>query len=258
MAGLLAVTAVRACAAWSRHGLVAHDGTMAGARGGAARAWRALGVLGKDLLLLRRDRALLVQALIVPLFMIALQLVLNPQVGRSALSGFHAATTFAIALGGWVLMSAGQALAHEGQALWILGGAPRPLAALLRGKVAMWAGFACAYAACALAVTAIALPWPGASALSDIAMIAAGLPLLAVILLGALAVATRDLTQAIQGHDQRIVRLEATIGELASTTKDLSQSIQSLDRRMIRFETVVIVLVTGASIALGALQVFLR
>ena len=185
-----AVATVHLCSAWSRGGLLVHDGTMSAPRGGPARSWRAMRVLGKDLILLRRDRALLVQALVMPLFMIGLQLALNPELGRAAVSGFHAAATFVVALGGWVLMSATMALAFEGQALWILAGAPQPLADAIRGKVAMWAAFATAYAALGLAAITALLPWPGATALADMAMILAGLPLLAAIAVGIGAAAT--------------------------------------------------------------------
>jgi len=194
LAGAVAVGAVGLCAGWSRGGVIVHDGTLAGGRGSPARSWRAMRVLGKDLLLLRRDRALLVQALIMPLFMIGLQLALNPQLGQAAVSGFHAAATFVVALGGWVLMSATMALAFEGQALWILAGAPQPLADAIRGKVAMWAAFATAYAVFGLGVITSLLPWPGPSALADMAMILAGLPLLAAIAIGIGAAATDPQT----------------------------------------------------------------
>lgn len=190
LAGGAALATVHLCAAWARGGLLVHDGTMSAARGGRAQPWRAMRVLGKDLILLRRDRALLVQALIMPLFMIGLQLALNPQLGQAAVSGFHAAATFVVALGGWVLMSATMALAFEGQALWILAGAPQSLADAIRGKVVMWAAFATAYAALGLAVITALLPWPGGAALADMAMILVGLPLLAAIAVGIGAAAT--------------------------------------------------------------------
>lgn len=189
-----AVATVHLCAAWSRGGLLVHDGTMSTSRSGPAQAWRAMRVLGKDLILLRRDRALLVQALIMPLFMIGLQLALNPELGRAAVSGFHAAATFVVALGGWVLMSATMALAFEGQALWILAGAPQPLADAIRGKVVMWAAFATAYAVLGLATISVLLPWPGTAALADMAMILTGLPLLAAIAVGIGAAATDPQT----------------------------------------------------------------
>jgi ABC-2 type transport system permease protein len=194
IAAVAAIAAVRQCAAWSRGGLLVHDGTMTAGRGGKPAAWRAMHVLGKDLTLLRRDRALLVQSLIMPLFMIALQLTLNPELGRAAVSGFHAAATFVVALGGWVLMSATAALAAEGQALWILAGAPMPLATALRGKVVMWASFATAYALLALIVVVICLPWPGPAAIADMAMILAGMPLLAALAVGIGAAATDPQT----------------------------------------------------------------
>lgn len=194
LAALAAVATVRQCAAWSRGGLIVHDGTMSAGRGAPPAAWRAMHVLGKDLILLRRDRALLVQALVMPLFMIALQLALNPELGKAAISGFHAAATFVVALGGWVLMSATAALAAEGQALWILAGAPVPLATALRGKVVMWAVFATGYAILALAVVGLCLPWPGPSALGDMAMILAGMPLLAALAVGIGAAATDPQT----------------------------------------------------------------
>ncbi len=190
IAAAAAVTAVQLCTAWSSGGLIAHDGTLNGARQGPPGRWRPMRVLGKDLLLLRRDRALLVQALVMPLFMIALQLVLNPTLAATAVSGFHAAVTSAVALGGWVLVSATMALAFEGQALWILAGAPQPLAHAIRGKVVMWAIFATGYAVAGLVVITTLLPWPGATALADIVMVLTGLPLLAVLAVGIGAAAT--------------------------------------------------------------------
>jgi membrane protease YdiL (CAAX protease family) len=183
---------IQVCARWSQGGLLVHDGTLAGRRasGGAAGRWRAFGVLGKDLVLIGRDRALLVQALIMPLFMIGLQLAINPSLGKSALSSVHAAATSVVALGGWVLMSATAALAFEGQALWILAGAPMPLADAIRGKVVMWAAFATGYAVLGLGAVLVLLPWPGPTALGDVAMVLAGMPLLAALAVGIGAAAT--------------------------------------------------------------------
>ncbi len=198
VAGCMAAAALAVCDGWTRGGFIVHDGTMGGRRGGGAGRWRAFAVLGKDLLLLRRDRALLVQAFIVPLFMIALQLALNPGLASSAAGSVHAAATFALALGAWVLMSATAALAYEGHALWILANAPRPLAELMRGKVLMWATFAVAYGAAGLAVILVALPWPGPSAIADAAMVLASLPLLAALAVGIGAAATDPQAENLQ------------------------------------------------------------
>lgn len=198
VAGCTAAAALAACDAWTRGGFIVHDGTMGGRRGGSAGRWRAFAVLGKDLLLLSRDRALLVQAFVMPLFMIALQLALNPQLAASAAGSVHAAATFALALGAWVLMSATAALAYEGHALWILANAPRPLVELMRGKVLMWTGFALLYGAAGLAVILLVLPWPGPSAVADAAMVLASLPLLAALAVGIGAAATDPQAENLQ------------------------------------------------------------
>ncbi len=146
--------ATRLCERMVIHGLVAASGAYHGRRSAAALSWpRRLvtGILAKDLLLLARDRNVLVQTLVAPLLVVAFQLLINPRLlGDIAGDPRHAAM-FAFALGSYVLMaSAFGVLAVEGPALWLLYALPHRLHRLLVGKAMLWAGCACAYAAAVL------------------------------------------------------------------------------------------------------------
>jgi hypothetical protein len=196
LAAVLATWAALAlCARWLGRGLADSGGVFTGTRAAhrAARGWGPLSLLRKDLLLLGRDRTVLVQVLVVPLFVVALQLVVNHDVAAAIARDFRHAAVLAFVLGAYVLLnSATTVLTIEGSALWLLCGAPQPLERLLQQKVVLWASLALAYACVALAV-ALALVPVGPSALGDAVMVLLGLPVYAVIAAGLGAAASDPL-----------------------------------------------------------------
>lgn len=123
-----------------RDGLVAHAGSVARGCRGAPREGRPFlrGILGKEIRLLLRDRNFFVQTLLLPIFVIGFQALVNP-----SLFGHGAGLTGAIVaygVGAYVLMfGAFSVLAVERESLWLLYTFPQSLARLLRRKAKLWA-----------------------------------------------------------------------------------------------------------------------
>jgi membrane protease YdiL (CAAX protease family) len=141
-------------------------------------------VARRELRLLARDRAFMVQTLVVPLIMLGMQFFIGA--GTDMVSGAvdHPAhlATIAFGLAAYTLMlSAFQTLNAEGQALWILYCVPRSLGSILKQKTGLWAAVASIYAIIVFAVAAAAaghVSWPfvGAAAIALL-----GVPIFAVI-----------------------------------------------------------------------------
>lgn len=137
-----------------RGGVMRTSGVDAGKRG-KGRGWQALpslGLAGKELALLKRDRTFLVQTILVPMFIIVLQLIINPALGKAKgvgialiayVVGFYGAT------GGCF-----QVLSSEGRALWMLYSLPVSAEEMLRRKTRIWALVCCVFGAGALTVFA--------------------------------------------------------------------------------------------------------
>jgi len=112
---------------------------------------RLRGLLGKELLLLGRDRNFMMQTLLMPLLVLGFQVMVNPSLGRGGMSP-QAASATAFGVGAYVLLfGAFSVLAVERQSLWLLWTLPRPLHILLRQKVILWASVALVYAGAVLA-----------------------------------------------------------------------------------------------------------
>lgn len=138
----------------------------------------------RELRLLSRDRNFLAQSLLVPLAVVASQLLMNGKVQDLAQLGASpellAVTAFG--LGAYVLLlSAFQTINTEGHALWMLYTFPRTMDDMLKEKAQLWAVLALAYP---LAVLAFGL---ATSATLDVHLAAravlalAGIPLFAAI-----------------------------------------------------------------------------
>ncbi|GAB4144809.1 MAG: hypothetical protein Fur0037_12660 [Planctomycetota bacterium] len=132
-------------------GAMRSGGVDPGARG-SSRSWaertRALGIVGKDLAMLLRDRGFLVQTVVVPVFAIGIQWILNPGLGDLAGRG---AALVAYGIGSYSLIGGCfQVLSAEGRSLWVLYTLPARVADMLRGKVRIWAATAISFAAGAL------------------------------------------------------------------------------------------------------------
>ncbi|MFK7743081.1 MAG: lysostaphin resistance A-like protein [Planctomycetota bacterium] len=137
-----------------QRGSMQSQGVDPGRRGGSSdwlRHAKRLGVVGKDLLLLRRDRNFMVQALLVPIFIVGLQLLLNPRLAEG--SGLTAVAYFAGGYG--ALNGCLQVLSGEGRALWMLYSLPVSIAEVLRRKTRMWGGVAVAFSLLALALCSL-------------------------------------------------------------------------------------------------------
>jgi membrane protease YdiL (CAAX protease family) len=135
----------------------------------------------------------MVQILVFPMFVMALQLVINPDLVHAIATSFRHASALVFVLGANVLAnSATSILIIEGSALWILCTAPQALEKLLLQKVALWASLALIYACIALTVALVFVPF-GAAAVGDAIMVLVGLPIYAVIGAGLGAAATDPL-----------------------------------------------------------------
>jgi membrane protease YdiL (CAAX protease family) len=139
------------------HGAMLSTGVDPGQRTTEAR-WanvhRLHGVIGKDLRLLLRDRSFLVQTVGVPVFMVALNLLVNR--GSLAVNGSVPAL-LAYGIGSYaVVFGCFQVLGGEGRALWVLYTLPVTVAAVLRRKVRLWATLGLVFALASLVVFAAA------------------------------------------------------------------------------------------------------
>jgi ABC-2 type transport system permease protein len=137
-----------------RHGVVAASSREASRRSAPPRSAAASSaftfgsvVQRRELRLLSRDRAFLVQTLVLPLVVVGSQVLLNGRFNVTT-TAMSSATTAAIAFGvaAYTLMaSAFQTLNSEGASLWILYTVPRPLATVLLEKAQLWAVLALVY-----------------------------------------------------------------------------------------------------------------
>ena len=140
-----------------------------------AGATASMGILRKELTLLRRDRTLFVQAIVAPAIVFGVQLVLNPSLFTQLASTGHHTAAAAYGVGAFVLATgACNTLALDLPILWIYLTVPRPLERLLVDKALFWAGLATVLAVAAfLALTG-----------GRLAAIVAGLPTLLLAVVG--------------------------------------------------------------------------
>ena len=143
--GILATVLFAALASeWlTRDGLIKAGGPYQGGRSpgqGRIRDTWLRGIGAQEMLLLRRDRNLLVQVLIVPLLVPAYYLLINPHL-RSALTGnFRRVAMVAFVVGAYSFVnSAMPLLSREDKTLWLLLSFPRSLVSMLLSKATFWA-----------------------------------------------------------------------------------------------------------------------
>ena len=140
----------------TRDGLVKSAGPYRGVRKTAGesspRLWLR-GIPAHEMLLLARDRNLLVQVLIVPLMIPAYYLLINTKMVSAVSGNFRHAAMLAFAVGAYsFLNSAMPVLSREEKTLWHLLTFPQSLASILAKKAAVWAVLGVAYGAVALVV----------------------------------------------------------------------------------------------------------
>jgi membrane protease YdiL (CAAX protease family) len=168
--------------------MVAGGLVIAGAQSGRRGDWsppagrRARGIAGRELRLLARDRALMVQTLVIPLVVIGFQIVINPRLWTGAVGSPAAAAALAFGVGAWVMIQSGLLLlATEGEALWLLYTLPQPLGRLLGGKVALWAAIGLAYALAVVTAVVVASRSLSLALLIDAALAMLGVALVTVV-----------------------------------------------------------------------------
>lgn len=110
------------------------------------------GIPAHEMLLLARDRNLLVQVLVVPLMIPAYYLLVNTKMVSAVSGNFRHAAMLAFAVGAYsFLSSAIPVLSREDNTPWYLLTFPQSLSSILAKKAAVWAVLGMAYGALALA-----------------------------------------------------------------------------------------------------------
>jgi membrane protease YdiL (CAAX protease family) len=133
-----------------KDGLLSAGGPYQGSRAQAQPSRRIGGILSKDLRLLARDRAFLVQSLVIPIVIVAFQFIVNPSFSEA--SSPRAVATLAFGIAAYVLAFGGfRVMVAEQNALWLLYSLPQRLDRLLRRKTLLWGIAACIYAFAVLA-----------------------------------------------------------------------------------------------------------
>ncbi|MGJ4926987.1 CPBP family intramembrane glutamic endopeptidase [Bradyrhizobium sp. HKCCYLS2038] len=113
----------------------------------------------KELLWFRRDGSALVQAVLVPLSLAAVQVFNMRGVMSSAMGAWNTVCGAAILFGTYFLQVLGpKSLVSEGQALWIAQTWPRGLESLLKAKAKLWAEIATAIVGVILLYAAFRFP----------------------------------------------------------------------------------------------------
>lgn len=186
LAALAAVTALAAggavlgSAALLRRGLLP-DGQQSGRRVSAATARRGWfrGIVAKDLLLLRRDRQLLVQSVLVPVLVVAFQFIVQPTDNLAQLTHrYRNVAVAAFGIGAYALtFSACRVVVHEGSGLWLLFASPSTLGRALLRKTLLWTGIAMSYTVLVLSGGALLAPHLEWRALLDAATAVIGIVL---------------------------------------------------------------------------------
>jgi membrane protease YdiL (CAAX protease family) len=184
-----------------RDGLITSGGREGGRRAGArpirlpsprerGLRWIPAGIVGKELRIVLRDRNRMVQTLVLPLFFVGLQLIVNPALLAGAAGDFQHAAALAFFVGAYLLFaSAFQVLLLEGGALWILYTLPHDLHTVFLKKTILWSALASFYAALILFAAALSgvpmglhqvvTPFVAIAGVALQAFVAAGLGILA-------------------------------------------------------------------------------
>ena len=138
----------------TRDGLVKAGGPYQGTRQGPSRPSRHTwlrGIPAHELLLLARDRNLLVQVLIVPLLVPAFYLLIYSGMVSAVSGNFRHAAMLAFGVGAYSFLSSAMPLLNrEDKTLWQLLTFPQSLPALLLKKTTLWAALGLLYGGAAL------------------------------------------------------------------------------------------------------------
>ncbi len=164
------MAATKAAGRLVRDGLLA-SGEQSSSRRQAGRgpvAAGSMGIAGRELRLLVRDRTLLATTFIIPPLVVGMQLYLQPSLAVSFRGDFHRVAAMAFGIGGYLLMASMQhLLASEGKALWLAYSLPVPLERVMRRKVVTWSGLTVAITAAMLLVGA----WQTTSGMGEVVLL---------------------------------------------------------------------------------------
>ena len=159
------------------------------------------GIAANEMILLRRDRNLLVQVLVSPLIVVAYYFLVNSSMVASATGNFHHAATMAFVIGSYVLMSSAMpVLSRENKTLWQLMTFPREISSILMEKTRVWAVFALIYAGTILTVLAYFNHHLHLSALLDAFLALYGVGLYAFIAAGIGIMGTNTLETEVRAR----------------------------------------------------------
>jgi ABC-2 type transport system permease protein len=138
----------------TRDGLVKAGGPYQGTRRipkGPSRDTWLRGIVAHEMLLMARDRNLLVQVLVVPLLVPAFYLLIYSGMASAVSGNFRHAAMLAFGVGAYsFLSSAMPMLGREDKTLWQLLTFPQSLATILAKKAMVWAGLGLLYGVAAL------------------------------------------------------------------------------------------------------------
>ncbi len=136
----------------------------------------------RELKLLARDHAFLVQTLVLPVVILGAQFFFNVRITDDIVNDPRHLGAAAFAVMAYALLfSTFQTLAAEGHALWLLFTFPRPLDALLREKARLWSVVALTFPALVFAVGLYYTEQPGWRTAGAAAMVLVGVPIYATI-----------------------------------------------------------------------------
>ncbi|HEX5010499.1 MAG TPA: type II CAAX endopeptidase family protein, partial [Planctomycetota bacterium] len=136
----------------------------------------------RELKLLARDRAFLVQTLVLPVVILGSQFVFNLRFTSDMVDDPRHLGAAAFAVMAYALLfSTFQTLAAEGHALWLLFTFPRPLDALLREKARLWSVVALIFPSLIFAFGLAAAQHPGWEVGAVAALVMLGVPIYATI-----------------------------------------------------------------------------
>ncbi len=194
--------AARAAGWMVRDGLISHTGPLQGLRRPAGairfRPGRFRGIIGKEMLLLVRDRNFLAQTLVVPIIVIGFQLLLNPNLLRSMGGQFNHSAILAFGIGAYVLMAgAFQVLAAEGNSLWLLYTFPQRIEKIMMRKALLWSALSSVYTLAVLVIAWARQPAVRLEMIGDSALALAGVYIYGFIAAGIGVMATNPLAQQV-------------------------------------------------------------
>jgi membrane protease YdiL (CAAX protease family) len=123
-----------------------YQGSRESARGFVGGTNWFRGVSAQEILLLWRDRNLLVQVLIVPLLLPAYYLLIDPHLRSVLIGNFRRAAMVAFAVGAYSFVTGAiPILTRENRTLWLLLSFPRSIVSILLDKAMFWAAVGIIY-----------------------------------------------------------------------------------------------------------------